>query len=521
VADLPPEVLDAVISAQLAPGSGFSRVARELLTPMRVAMDEAASVLERPLAVYWIDEGIPEMFSRPLLRPAPIGFSGRYVEVSADLYRLARLDLGAGDLSALSESVCLELMAELTLKRGDHSLAAYLAARAELVSPGVGLAPSSIAALEHEPRNEHYMAVWFFGLLHEIGHVYAQDVDLAELRDGVDLPARVASAMAGAQIPAELVAGLGGDRTGSLDPAVLSEEIAADRFAVATLVASTARVLQIDGAAGVDVRSLTQAILDQLNVLAIFNRCAAVVQQATRVADLRSDPWVNVSYQVRAQLVAEAMARNVAYLEDRDEDAVLDAIVERNSRALERGELVEQGLARAMRQVLWPEEREADVLERLREARGGGSAAALSVGLRRFVALARRLGSEHHDVRLVASLLEGAATPAEAAYLALWVRRDGGASHPFVVPIDGRYVVFVFRGAHELFQYFRDESARGLRPDVRLETAAVMAHAEWEVHRALHAELPAELRSRAVVVIEGTPQFDAQIDRLAAGAVPD
>ena len=177
-AKLGTSIVDGLISDQVGPRARWRHISSELLTPMNVTIEEATKDLPREVIVYWVDGGLPENFSLPGLDPAPIVFNTRFIEIGATMSRMIRAEEFAVELlPPLAERISLQVSAELVLKGGDAATASYLFARSLLVGGSTVLLPSTIDSLELEKKNESYMTVWFYALLHEMGHVYAESRD--------------------------------------------------------------------------------------------------------------------------------------------------------------------------------------------------------------------------------------------------------------------------------------------------------------------------------------------------------
>lgn len=153
-------MLDALIRSHVGPQAKLRRYDRDLLTPMNLVLDEAASTLPTDFVLYWVDGGLPEVFSEPKFSPPGVVFNSRFLEVSAFMRKM--FDFRDSDdriQTELSERVTLKLMAELALRYGDPSLAAYLITKSTLgatVSINTG---DTLLDAEHLPKNETYMVL--------------------------------------------------------------------------------------------------------------------------------------------------------------------------------------------------------------------------------------------------------------------------------------------------------------------------------------------------------------------------
>src|SRR5947207_3854641 len=168
-------LLAAVVRSHVGPHARVWRYGHDNVTPMTIVLETAEEAVEHPVAVYWVDGGLPENYSLPSLTPAVVVFNSRYLEMAGYLRGLLTDDLSSTEqLSGIAEQACLEIMAELTLRYGDPAVACYLAARSLTVGR-VHPLPPSLQDIERIPIDEMYMAVWFLPLLHELGHVHFEN----------------------------------------------------------------------------------------------------------------------------------------------------------------------------------------------------------------------------------------------------------------------------------------------------------------------------------------------------------
>src|SRR5688572_4778660 len=160
-----------VLRTQLGPSATWSRHERQNEAPINIVLDFAEKHLGRPCSVYWADGVPPEMFClRGFSEPVVI-YSTRYLELWADIRRLLTTEIYSGDLKARStEMIALRLISELSLRYDDAEFTACTLLQSQQIAEGLFFAPNTIDSLELEPMGPAYMACWFYGLAHELGH---------------------------------------------------------------------------------------------------------------------------------------------------------------------------------------------------------------------------------------------------------------------------------------------------------------------------------------------------------------
>lgn len=515
-------VLDGLIADYLGPHARWWRMGNDKVTPMSLTIAEATRDLQREVAVYWVDGGLPENFSLPGLDPAPIVFSTRFIEIQATLLRLIRATEYSPELlSSMAESISLQVAAVLVLEGGDPATACYLMMRSQLVARNVWILPSTIDILEWEDKNESYMAVWFYALLHEIGHVFAAEHE-RDVVGGLPLADDIQEELDEVSFPAELVERLTRrlEERGlrhSLHPDQLATEVSADFFAIYALWRSTVTVMEQDGrGAEFSLMKLAVCVYEIYNVLILLNNCALTARRAASLADLRDEPWVNVSYRVRLKYILQHLATLLAG------DGKTDSASEWHSRLVgatgqyaDSLAVIESGQARAMRQVLYPAEREEDLAVRF-EAMAPDS----FLGLREFIDAADALGVAHPDVEYLRRRLEGRGHDEHGyVFSTLWVALPDGTRVPFALPTRYGKLIFVFAERDDMYAYFRDESAATLAKEARLEEVAILSNHAWQFAIICTQATPADSQRDTHVLIDGSPLFDRIMRELADGTI--
>ena len=271
---------------------------------------------------------------------------------------------------------------------------------------------------------------------------------------------------------------------------------------------------------------LGMCIIEMFNVLAMLNNCALTIRRVTDpAADMRDEPWVNVANRIRAEILVRIMSVLLAGETD-DLEAVSrwkDAFVAASQQDKDRLDSMESGQARAMRQILWPAERDRNIGAQLCHLADTPSNVLGLIELGRFIALADALAISHPDLELLRVVSgQSSVQPIPREYYTLWLRHSDGLSYPFGLASKYGYLVFVFATRSTLYQYFRDESAIGLAPGISLEEVTIPAEWEWDIITICAQAIPSELRETARIVIDGSPLFDRLMNEVAKGSVwPD
>lgn len=139
---------------------------------MNFVLDEVERQIGPRFSVYWMDGGPPEVFTLPGFSPSPVVFSTRYLSLSAFIRHLFVDEYLKNVLVDVAERTTLKLMSEMALRYGDPDYA-VLAFVKSVTGKGIWLNDEDqVMSLEYEPIRESYMATWFYGLVHELGHLH-------------------------------------------------------------------------------------------------------------------------------------------------------------------------------------------------------------------------------------------------------------------------------------------------------------------------------------------------------------
>ena len=328
--------VEEALRSELGKIARFSRYAPEGRTPMTFVLDEVKRQLGPRFSVYWVEDGPPEVFSLPGLSPSPVVFSTRYLSLTAFIRHLFAENSLKEVLVEVAERTTLKLMAEMALRHGDPDYA-VLAFVKSVIGKGIWLNDDNqVMALEYEPKNEGYMATWFYGLVHELGHLQPNDQE--QFPDGhVFSDAGMLAAITVAlknfptyedSIKHEAIERATRQRSTSvLGIDHLRNEGLADIFAASILLQTTADIMREINQERFQVVQFVQEMVIFLNIIAVMERCRRVASIASATVVDRNAVFEHlnlhpVSITVRGLMLRQYLDRAIAeYLFETDATA--------------------------------------------------------------------------------------------------------------------------------------------------------------------------------------------------------
>lgn len=541
--DFTERAVTRALYSELGKEASFWYYGRETRTPMAFVLDEVERQIGPRFAVYWVDGGPPEVFCLPGFSPSPVVFSTRYLSLSAFIRHLFVDEWMKELLVEVTERTTLKVMAEMALRYGDPDYA-VLAFLKSVTGKGIWLSDDDqVMALEYEPKNEAYMATWFYGLVHELGHLHpyqAQDLDnvhmfsdtgiLEAIKIALDQFSSYPDALKQKAVEKSKQSG----SQSVLAIAHLREECLADIFACSVLFKTTSEIMREIKADQFDVAQFIQEMFIFLNIIAVIDRCrrvASIASATTVDSDALLETALHpVSITVRALLLRQYLGVAVAgYLYDKDtptpEDLsnVRDLIDKVNERFAGTVSIVDSGVARAMEFSLFPERRENDwvLLEKFRKELPDSLPSLLEA--RRFCAMADGLGKEGKLLRALKELISNPGEPVrpdpagDLLYFVPWVEGPNGFNRPFGLHTKHGELIFVFLSQDELYDAFFAPSAEMLKPGFTLKRAVVAVPREERLGAELAARMPSGEPFQ--VVVEGTQIFAQYMEELAKDTI--
>ncbi|WP_431936371.1 hypothetical protein [Micromonospora sp. RP3T] len=529
-------VLDHVVRSQVGAAVRTWRHERDGPSPMNIVLDVVDEVIGHPYAVYWVDGDVPEMFSLPGLDPSVVLFNTRYLEMIGHLRGIVTARHPSPErMAEVAEQVSLRIIAELALRYGDPGLACHLLVESLGANTSYSI-PVTLMDLERMPIGHHYMSVWFYPLLHELGHVHAvnhppQRRDPAGAAEHLDrLIDGVTRKMFAGEIEDDVREWRRRNpRRDSLDHQVLWDELDADMFSAQVLYTATVRVLQRNGTPdGFRADHLASEILLMFGLMQFMNSCVVVARYGARIGRDAIDGFNAVANSVRLNAMIDFLSLHLASggapardVDPETVDEMHTALLAMHAETNKQLTAFDAGLARAMRHSVFPEERRLDVFDRLTEALAHKATATLiRLETKRFLDLARTLDVQHPDLDLLAAFV---ARPADAAetlgrqqrvFLVPWVTGEG-IDEPFGLPAHDELVVFVF-AAQRAVEYFIEECRPMLAPGLDLKLAALVSPTNQNVITLLFRRLP-EHRPHIQVVFQGSDAFADRFRQLGDG----
>ena len=530
-------ILEQVVRSHVGSQAEIWRHDRSINNPMNVVLRAAEEVIKRPIAVFWVEGGLPESFSLPSLTPAVIIFSVRYLEMVSQLRGIStNTTLDEKLLAEVSERISLRILSELILRYGNPALACYLFMKS-LIEEGVYFTPPSLDVIETVAKNEMYMAVWFYALLHELGHVHAEHVDgeVAPPQDYSYLDEKIDSVL-NESFSEEIVEKAHrslrqGDTKLSLGRDVLVPELSADLFSAQLLYTATIRVMRIEENLGqFDAGRLALELLTMFRLSHYMNSCSLAARYATDIGSRPLlDPWGNAANAVRLNVTIDFLAHYlvtggaVSSAPDQAKFSELRGrLIESVHQSPARASSFDRGHTRAIEECFFLNQRDDNLAGRLAEyIQSTLDTALFRIEADRFCKLAQSLGVTSPDIDLLAAFAKDPARAVstlrqgQLVFKVAWIRGDG-VSMPFGLRTRGIYVVFVFLG-DSAFDYFLEESRTMIRPGFELQRTAVISPTEHNVALVIHRALPKETEKYVEVVFEGSAGFDRRFQELNDG----
>jgi len=312
--------LEHALRAHVGRGATWEEYDRTLPgSNLNLVLDHASRHVAAEFVLYWVVGGLPEIFCLKVGGVAAIAFHERYLLLTSLLRRLMLDPISGGSIrEELAERVLLKFMAEYALQQSQGELAATTFMKA-LVGQHVFLADTAgLLALEHHTRNEVYMAMWFYGVLHELGHLlrYPPGTSATDVLSDDSLYGAVTRVLA--ELPysrSEKEAILHAARSDPdhlLSASRLRSEGLADAFAATMLLETSIQVLSRAG----NQFSIDRFLMEQfmmLKIIATLEKCRLTVQAAVSPTPevQQRVPLHEIAMAVRALIVREHLRHTV------------------------------------------------------------------------------------------------------------------------------------------------------------------------------------------------------------------
>jgi hypothetical protein len=250
------------------------------------------------------------------------------------------------------------------------------------------------------------------------------------------------------------------------------------------------------------------------------------------------DPWRNIANGVRLNAIIDFLAQYISRAGDPakapDERSAMKLrrqLIELVSDRAPHASAFNDGHAKAVRESMFPAERQANVFIRLAEqiSTNGTDEAVFRVQARRFLALATKLGIEHPDIDLLAAMYNqpkqslGIVGGHQEVYSLGWLS-GRGRNEPLGLQARDARVVFVYLNTDRA-DLFLDLARSIVADDVELTKVGFISTTQHEVLTMVHRELMHKsdgggefVNSRVQVVFEGSEAFERRVGELANGS---
>ena len=406
---MPDDPLLWAVRAHVGPGVDVYRYPRDIDSPINVVLDSGEAQCANPFVVYWAVGGLPECFSLPTFSPAPVVFNQRWVEVAAHFRNLLLATTFDSALFAeVARRYCLSLMSEFSLQLGQPVLG--LSLLAESIKGQSIYWTTPIEELEFSPKDESYMAVWFFGLAHEIGHVQSRHA-LSNLFPEERLVEQISLTLARYPYPKwlkdEAIEAARSEKQGHpLSVAHLKYELTADLFGWIVLLDATVKVMSRDEK-GVNIFAFAFEVINMMNLVTLTDRCKAILGARDQGRIREEALYTPVVAHVRATLMLQEIARYCSVVLDTSKsiETWFDDLVVPVNRLQGKIDLLEVATAQAMEQaVAGPSDREW--IRSTIQAALAEPLTLVGLQLERFYGHARSLGVTDPEIEWLGALLQ-------------------------------------------------------------------------------------------------------------------
>jgi hypothetical protein len=395
------------IKSLLGRKASFWRYDRTPNTPMNLLLETVEQQVSSQFSVYWVSDWTPEVFCLRGESRTLVIFSERYLELVGDIRHSIVQDSLADVRVELAERTCLKLIAKFALRYGDPEFAVLCFLKSIVGKSFYIFDTNLLLNLERQPIDEAYMATWFYGLAHELGHVASRQLEMS-MRGGLFSDEAI---LAGIEIALDHFPYPEAFKQESLVNASkyrsefilgidnLRSEGFADIFAATILLQSTYNIMGIVKSGLFKIENFIAEMIVFLNIIIIIHQCRQVAQLASQSTPDRSAREVlalhPVAAHVRALMLHEDLGRSAATFIFNTKDISEQQLKQSNelvneiSRHLGKAiKAIDTGMGRAMRFSLFAEERDQHLLEKFTDEVSGGDAFSSILEAQQFCELA-------------------------------------------------------------------------------------------------------------------------------------
>lgn len=541
--------LEEALRSELGKSATFWQYGRERRTPMAFVLDELERQIGPRFSVYWVEGGSPEVFCLPGFSPSPVVFSTRYLSLTAFVRNLLVKDSLKEILAYLAERTFLKIMAEMALRCGDPDYA-VMAFVKSVSGSGVWFHDyDRVVELEYGPISEAYMATWFYGLVHEIGHVHPFELRFeGEPLFSDEWMINVITSTLDYYKPyPDWLKRLGVERarqersTSVLGIDQVRGEGLADIFAASVLFKSTADIMyELHQRNAIQKRFKIERFVQEmnifLNIVTLIERCrrVALISSATDTARSAGREAIiehalqPVSVVVRAQMQRCYLSAAVASCLFGPDHTVeqLEQVMKTmdglNAQHAEKFDEVENGLARALEFSFDPEKR-GDAWSMIQAfGKELGNSGYARREAKRFCEMADSFGADGAmlwALKEMVSLSEpvGRGPLPGRVYYVPWIEGPDDYGRPFSLDTKYGHLIFAFVAEAGNFDAFCGPAAKALLPGFTLRKAFLTASDEKRLGLQLAPYLPGG--QVFWMVVEGTEKFAQYWKELGEGTI--
>jgi hypothetical protein len=518
-------ITSELIRSQVGKTAKFRQLDREIKTPLNFILDEAEKQSSTRFNVFWLDEGIPEHFSLLASPNSSIVFSSHFIEITAYIRSLTRSAFSKEIREELTERICLRLIAHFSLNYGNIDLAVSAFIKSVMGQSIYIPIYDTLKDIEYSPINESYMIPWFYGIIHEIGHIHAKEI--SNLLSDEDLANEFEIALSHFSAYPEELKKRAREKLYSEDSVIsidhLRQEVISDIFATSVLLQGTINIMRELGSQFKFDNFIAETIV-MMNILAVFQKC----KETARLSP-DQDPnydtaeevmgFAPISFVVRSQRVLWYL-ENCFFPSGYDENntgaahninthhqKLIDLI---SSGLKDIVQNIDTGMSKAMRFVLFPHERDDKLEANFFNEGSEDSSVFGSLEIKKFCELAESLGLVNEKIQQMRVMVN--LDPIELHYVVPWVKGSHGRSHPVGLDTKYGYLVFIFQTQGQLYKKFFEISTENLSSNLRLETAMLVFHSTEKIKEELSLTMPSN--KQYTFVFEGTKQFRILMEEL-------
>jgi hypothetical protein len=549
---LPDELrlVESALRSQFGRSAELELQDRTVPSRMNLVLDRAEKDLGRQFCTVWVRNGPPEIFCLRGFSEPVIAFCPRYLEMWADLHRGMVFPADSELKQDWLERLILRIIAELSLSRDNPDFAGSCILRGAMDESRIYFVAHDLMALEDVEFGFSYMACWFYGLTHEMGHFWhpaggpeptssfteefidwARDRGIRGLETTADIETRIRAHMI--EHPNSFLLGA----------EVLRNEMVADFFATITVLLSTTEILKIyaensgsDVDWGQHLGTFVSEMLLSLVIVGLLERCRRIAEFACTAEPERQFALEMLSHPAAISARIDAARDHLrstipVFLYGREatkeqSDAIAEEIESCTEGIDEMVKVANVSLGRATRVCLDREHRLNlwEDARRWQEGLAAGKFAGRETVVLDFLERSRAMGKWAPDFTMIQDITADPSAKTamkfngdELVFQCLWVKGPDGFSRPFGLDTRHGHLIFVFAATSKRFDILLPLWTEDLIEGLEMKSAAIIARNEREIRSALALHLPVGFPFQAAV--EGTPEFEGFMDELGEGTI--